>query len=136
MNGVGSSKQLVSPMMKRVTAGSYHGLIFLFWFLLPSGMFALGHACMCMNYIQPKEAESSFPFCDLGRCPSLFPFISFYFLLSWVCYLLQNLIYLMYDYIQFLTVFFCMIQFLFYVSSCFSYCHALLYTLIVVYFVV
>ena len=43
-------------------------------------MVALGHACMCMNYIQPKKAGSSFPFCDLGRCLSLFPFISFYFL--------------------------------------------------------
>ena len=50
-------------------------------FLVSSAIgYSCSGPCMCMNCVQPKEAGSSFPFCDLGRCLSLFPFISFYFL--------------------------------------------------------
>ena len=71
MNGVGLSKQLVSPMMKRVAAESCYGLI----------GYGCSGPCMCMNCVQPKEARSFYPFCDLGRNLSLFPFTSFYFLI-------------------------------------------------------
>ena len=76
----GFVKTVASPKMKRMTVESCHGLIFPLFLV----SFAIKYSCfgpsICMNCVQPKEAGSFFPFCDLGHCLSLFLFIPFYFL--------------------------------------------------------
>ena len=100
------------PKMKRMKAKSpVFVLSFPFSslsFLLPD-MFVLG-PCMCMSCVQPKEAESIFPFVTWATALVYFFLSHFIFLLSRVCYLILILIYLMYAYISFL-IGFCMIQF-------------------------